>query len=120
MRTIDRRLAGILLHPTALPGPHGMGDLGPAAKHFVDWLVSASQSVWQVLPLNPIGPGNSPYASVSAFAGSPLLVALEPLLEKKWLPPIATHEVASFNPRRVDFDGAMNWRMNRLRAAAQG
>ena len=75
MSTLDRRRSGILLHPTSLPGPHGSGDFGPAALHFVDWLVSAGQSVWQMLPLNPIGPGNSPYASVSAFAGSPLLVA---------------------------------------------
>jgi len=79
MTTALARACGILLHPTSLPGPHGSGDFGAAAYHFVDWLVSAGQSVWQMLPLTPIGPGNSPYAGVSAFAGSPLLVALEPL-----------------------------------------
>ena len=79
------RRSGILLHPTSLPGPHGSGDFGPAAYHFVDWLVAAGQRLWQVLPLTPIGPGNSPYASVSAFAGSPWLVALEPLIYKGWI-----------------------------------
>ena len=56
------RASGVLLHPTSLPGPHGSGDCGPAAYHFVDWLVSAGQSLWQILPLNGIGAGNSPYA----------------------------------------------------------
>jgi 4-alpha-glucanotransferase len=67
---------GILLHPTSLPGPHGSGDLGPAAYHFVDWLVGAGQSLWQVLPLGSVGPGNSPYISPSAFAGNELLIDL--------------------------------------------
>jgi 4-alpha-glucanotransferase len=120
MRTIDRRLAGILLHPTALPGPHGMGDFGPTAKHFVDWLVSASQSVWQVLPLTPVGPGNSPYASVSAFAGSPLLVGLEPLMEHGWLAAIDAHECKDFSVDRVDFARVTPWRMAKLRSAHAG
>ena len=67
------RHSGILLHPTSLPGPHGSGDLGPAAFHFVDWLSCAEQTLWQVLPLGGIGPGNSPYMSPSAFAGNELL-----------------------------------------------
>ena len=117
---LDRRRSGILLHPTSLAGANGSGDLGPSAYHFVDWLAAAGQSVWQMLPLNPIGPGNSPYASVSAFAGSPLLVALEPLVEKGWLSPIEVHETADFNPQRVDFGGVIRWRMAKLRAAAQG
>src|SRR5512134_2408043 len=104
MTTLDRRLCGILLHPTSLPGPHGSGDFGPSAYHFIDWLVAAGQSVWQMLPLNPIGPGNSPYASVSAFAGSPLLVALEPLVEKGWLGPASAADTAGLHARRVEFD----------------
>ncbi|HOG03358.1 MAG TPA: 4-alpha-glucanotransferase, partial [Accumulibacter sp.] len=64
--TSNLRRGGILLHPTSLPGPHGSGDLGPAAYHFVDWLVAAGQSCWQVLPLGSAGPGNSPYISPSA------------------------------------------------------
>jgi 4-alpha-glucanotransferase len=81
---IPQRSSGVLLHITSLPGPHGIGDFGPAAYKFVDWLASAGQSLWQWLPTTPIGPGNSPYQSVSAFAGSPLMVALEPLVESGW------------------------------------
>jgi 4-alpha-glucanotransferase len=114
------RSSGVLLHPTSLPGPHGIGDLGPSAYHFVDWLVSAGQGAWQVLPLNPIGPGNSPYASVSVFAGSPLLVALEPLVEAGWLAPPPAEELAGFDARRVDFGRVIPWRMAKLREAAAG
>ncbi|NVB36743.1 4-alpha-glucanotransferase [Pseudenhygromyxa sp. WMMC2535] len=119
MSTQPRRRCGVLLHPTSLPGPHGIGDLGPSAYHFVDWLVTAGARSWQVLPLNPIGPGNSPYASVSAFAGSPLLVALEPLIEAGWLDPVPPRESESFDPMRVDFGRVIPWRMAKLRAAAQ-
>ncbi|MFO1266169.1 MAG: 4-alpha-glucanotransferase [Rubrivivax sp.] len=79
------RASGVLLHLTSLPGPHGSGDLGPAAYHFVDWLAVAGQRRWQVLPLTGIGPGNSPYMSSSAFAGNPLLVDLAELHEQGWL-----------------------------------
>src|ERR1035441_3322909 len=67
------RAAGILLHPTSLPSRGGVGDFGPAAYQFVDFLASARQGLWQVLPLGPLGYGNSPYSSTSAFAGNPLL-----------------------------------------------
>ena len=79
------RASGILLHPTSLPGPHGSGDFGPAAWHFIDWLAAAGQGLWQVLPLNPVGPGWSPYMSPSAFAISPLLVDLADLARRGWL-----------------------------------
>ena len=120
MASLDRRLGGVLLHPTALPGPHGVGDFGPDTTRFIDWLASAGQSVWQVLPLTPIGPGNSPYASVSAFAGSPLLVAFEPLLERGWLEPIEVHESKGFNADRVEFERVSAWRLARLRNAHVG
>src|SRR5512139_2272834 len=120
MPTLDRRLAGVLLHPTALPGPHGSGDFGPTSKHFIDWLVSAGQSIWQVLPLTPVGPGNSPYASESAFAGSPLLVALEPMVEHGWLDPIDEHELKGFSADRVDFEHVSPWRLAKLRSAHAG
>ena len=120
MTPLDRRRSGIVLHPTSLPGPHGSGDFGPAAFHFVDWLLAAGQSVWQMLPLNPIGPGNSPYASVSTFAGAPLLIALEPIVAKGWLAPIGAVETARFGARHVDFDRVTRWRMEKLRAAAHG
>ena len=65
------RSAGILLHPTSLPGPHGTGDLGEAAYRFVDFLQEARQTIWQMMPLGPVGLGNSPYSARSAFAGAP-------------------------------------------------
>lgn len=79
------RAAGILLHPTSLPSRGGIGDFGPAAYAFVDSLASARQSLWQVLPLGPVGYGNSPYSSTSAFAGNPLLVSLERLADHGWI-----------------------------------
>src|SRR5437899_7261799 len=79
------RAAGILLHPTSLPSRGGIGDFGPAAYQFVDFLASARQGVWQVLPLGPLGYGNSPYSSTSAFAGNPLLISLERLAEHGWI-----------------------------------
>ena len=72
------RSSGVVLHITSLPGAHGVGDLGDSAHRFVAWLASAGQSLWQMLPVNPIGPGNSPYQCPSAFAGSGLMVALQP------------------------------------------
>ncbi len=113
------RRCGILLHPTSLPGPHGIGDFGPGAWHFVDWLAAAGQGAWQVLPLAPVGPGNSPYAGVSAFAGSPLMVALEPLVERGWLAPIDAATLG-FDAARVDYERVAPWRMARLREAHAG
>jgi 4-alpha-glucanotransferase len=79
------RAAGILLHPTSLPSRGGVGDFGPAAYQFVDALASAQQGLWQVLPLGPVGYGNSPYSSISAFAGNPLLISLERLVDHGWI-----------------------------------
>ncbi len=99
------RHSGILLHPTSLPGPFGIGDLGDAAYRFVDFLASAGQTYWQVLPLAPTGYGDSPYQTLSAFAGNPLLVSLERLAtlghlasgDLENLPPLPTDRVA-FGP----------------------
>lgn len=76
------RSSGILLHPTSLPGPWGIGDLGPAAYAFVDFLAAAGQSLWQILPLGPTGYGDSPYQCFSAFAGNPLLISLDALIQR--------------------------------------
>ena len=84
---ILHRASGILLHPTSLPGPHGIGALGPEAFAFVDFLAAAGQSVWQILPLGPTGYGDSPYSSLSDFAGNPLLICLERLVEAGDLTP---------------------------------
>ena len=112
------RGSGILLHPTSLPGPSGSGDFGPDAYKFVDWLASAGQSYWQVLPLGEIGPGNSPYMSSSAFAGSLLLIDLAELARHGWLEgkDLATHP--RFEPGRVDFTLMPPFRIERLRRAA--
>jgi 4-alpha-glucanotransferase len=115
---LSERAAGVLLHLTSLPGPHGIGDFGPEARRFVDWLSAAGQRVWQWLPTNPIGPCDSPYQSVSAFAGSPLMVALQPLVERGWL--AAPAEVPDFDARRADYARAVPWRLQQLRQAAAG
>src|ERR1700694_4308266 len=81
------RASGILLHPTSLPSRGGIGAFGPAGYQFVDFLASARQGIWQVLPLSPIGFGNSPYSATSAFAGNPLLISLERLAEHGWVGP---------------------------------
>jgi 4-alpha-glucanotransferase len=119
MIDLTQRSAGVLLHITSLPGPNGIGDFGPDAYHFVDWLVSAGQRLWQWLPATPIGPGDSPYQSVSAFAGSPLMVALEPLVERGWLAPPVPPE-GGFDAAKVDFCKVAPWRLDQLRAANAG
>ncbi len=113
------RASGILLHPTSLPGPHGSGDFGPAAFHFVDWLVGAGQKLWQILPLGGIGPGNSPYMSTSAFAGNLLLVDLAELGRLGWLRPDELEPPPGIAAQRVEFGAVVPFRMDRLARAAQ-
>jgi 4-alpha-glucanotransferase len=96
------RSAGILLHPTSLPGPYGIGDLGPAAYHWVDALTRAGQSWWQMLPLNPPGAGNSPYTTFSAFAGNSHLISPD-LLAREGLLRQADLDEAELPPGPVDF-----------------
>ena len=76
------RSSGILLHPTSLPETPGIGTIGKQAYKFVDWLASANQTLWQILPIGPTGYGDSPYASFSTFAGNPLMIDLDMLKEK--------------------------------------
>jgi 4-alpha-glucanotransferase len=116
---IPARASGILAHITSLPGPHGIGDFGPDAYCFVDWLQSSGQTLWQWLPTTPIGPGDSPYQSVSAFAGSPLMVALEPLIEKKWIPASIT-DAQEFGGIALDFGKVINFKNRALRLAKSG
>ncbi len=112
------RASGVLLHPTSLPGPHGSGDLGPCAFHFVDWLATARQTLWQILPLGGIGPGNSPYMSSSAFAGNLLLIDLAELQAHGWLDEADLLPDARFSDARIDFGAVVPWRMARLQQAA--
>ena len=79
------RASGILLHPTSLPSRGGIGDFGASAYAFADFLASAKQGLWQVLPLGPLGFGDSPYSSTSAFAGNPLLISLDRLADRGWI-----------------------------------
>src|SRR3954467_14019311 len=99
-----RRESGILLHITSLPAPHGVGDLGPAAYRFVDFLARTGQQIWQVLPLGPTGYGNSPYQCYSAFGGNPLLISLEMLADDGLLQAGEAAADTSLRRDRVDFD----------------
>jgi 4-alpha-glucanotransferase len=105
------RASGLLLHPTSLPGDHGIGDLGSNAFKFVDFLVQAKQDYWQVLPLGPTGWGDSPYASYSAFAGNTLLISPDKLVEDGFLSHPADGEKTSSD--RVDY-GAVYESKNRI------
>jgi 4-alpha-glucanotransferase len=111
------RRAGILLHPTSLPGPCGVGDLGLEAERFLDWAAAAGQTLWQVLPLGPTGGGASPYTSSSAFAGNPFLLSPERLVEEGLLPEAALAERPTFRDDRVDFGAVRPWKERLLRAS---
>src|SRR3954463_13285172 len=113
------RASGVLLHPTSLPGPHGSGDLGPEAYHFIDWLAGASQRLWQILPLGGIGPGNSPYMSSSAFAGNVLLIDLADLHRRGWLTSDDLQPSPDFNDHHVRYPATIAFRMERLARATQ-
>jgi len=80
---LQQRSSGLLLHITSLPSAHGVGDLGPEAYRFADFLSASGQTYWQILPLTPVDPGAgfSPYSSPSAFAGNTLMISLEKLVE---------------------------------------
>src|SRR5690349_4993935 len=97
------RSGGILLHPTSLPGPYGMGDLGPQAYRFVDWLVETGCKLWQVLPLGPTGYADSPYQCFSAFAGNPNLISPELLAREGLLAP-SDWSATKFPTDRVAYD----------------
>ncbi len=109
---MGERKSGVLLHITSLPGTAGIGTLGKEAYKFADWLHRANQTLWQVLPLGPTGYGDSPYASFSTFAGNPLLVDLDMLVEKGW----ATAELVAppdyiKSEGKVDFGSVVWWKM---------
>jgi 4-alpha-glucanotransferase len=113
------RSSGVLLHPTSLPGPHGSGDLGASAYHFVDWLAGAGQRLWQLLPLGGIGPGNSPYMSSSAFAGNVLLIDLMELAQRGLLYDDELVSEKNFKDLEINFSKVVPWRMEKLALAAQ-
>ncbi|MFP3897842.1 MAG: 4-alpha-glucanotransferase [Dehalococcoidia bacterium] len=112
------RASGILLHPTSLPGGSGIGDLGREAYHFADFLADSGQRLWQVLPLGPTGYGNSPYQCPSVFAGNPLLISLERLVEDGLLKPADLKSGPSFPEDRVDYDSVTEFKLPLLRKAS--
>ena len=105
------RCSGILLHPTSLPGRFGIGDLGPCAYEFADFLSAAGQKLWQVLPLNPTGYGDSPYQCFSAFAGNPMLLSLERLRDQGLLEQRDLDAAPEFPAESIDFGRAIEFKM---------
>jgi len=112
-----QRSSGILAHPTSFPGPHGIGDLGDGAYRFVDWLAAAAQHVWQIMPLVPTGLGNSPYSSPSAFAGNPLLISLNRLVDDGLLDDDHLITEFGFADDHAEFEDARLFKMPRIRWA---
>ena len=109
-----RRSAGVLLHPTSLPGPDGIGDVGPQAYRWIDWLAATGCTLWQVLPLGPTGYGDSPYQCFSAFAGNPLLVSSELLLQDGLLAAADLDDRPEFPADHVDFGPVIQWKLKLL------
>lgn len=114
------RRCGILCHPTCLPGPYGIGDLGQAAYQFVDFLASAGQTAWQILPLGPTGYGDSPYQPFSAFAGNPLLIDPRQLAEDGLLSEDDLTPPSSIAEDRVHYGEVIGFKQAVLRCAHRG
>ncbi|MEL6321338.1 MAG: 4-alpha-glucanotransferase, partial [Cyanobacteria bacterium J06626_14] len=112
------RVSGILLHPTSFPGHLGIGNVGPAAYPFIDFLVASQQSIWQVLPLGPTGHGNSPYMSYSSMAGNPLLISLEVLRDKGLISQDDLNQLPEFPHDYVDYERVINGKVPLLVKAA--
>src|SRR5271157_6107116 len=102
---MPRRRSGLLLHLTSLPSPFGIGDMGPRAHQFVDFLAEGKQTFWQILPLNPTDPihNDSPYSSISAFAGNPLLISPELLVQDELLLKSDLESAPPFPESKVDY-----------------
>ncbi len=111
------RSGGILLHPTSLPSPYGIGDLGPEAYKWIDWLAGAGCKLWQVLPLGHTGYGDSPYQCFSAFAGNPYLISPELLTQERLLARDELEEALSLPTQRVDYGAVIPWKLNILAKA---
>ncbi len=113
----NKRAAGILLHPSSLPSPHGIGDLGPSAYAFIDFLQQAGLGLWQVLPLGPTGYGDSPYQCFSAFAGNPALLSLTQLVEDGLLTQTEVDALPALPANTANPDGAMALKLPLLQKA---
>jgi 4-alpha-glucanotransferase len=113
------RSAGILLHPTSLPGKYGIGTIGENAYHFVDFLVECGQKLWQVFPLGPTGYGDSPYQSFSTFAGNPLLIDLELLQKEGLLSQNDLDRIPTYDQKNIDFGSLIEIKYELLSLAFQ-
>jgi len=113
------RSSGILLHPSSLPGPYGIGEIGPEAHRWLDQLAEMGQRLWQTLPLGPTGYGNSPYQSLSSFAGNPLLISLDMLRNDGVLLPQDLTMMPTFPEDRVEFGSVIEVRSAFLKLAAR-
>jgi 4-alpha-glucanotransferase len=113
------RSSGIILHPTSLPGPYGIGDLGSQAHQWIDFLAEAGCGLWQILPLGPTGYGDSPYQCFSAFAGNFYLISPEALLADNLLKPDDLADLPKFPQESVDFGWVINWKINLLERSFQ-
>ena len=113
------RCSGILLHFTSLPGRFGIGDFGPCAYEFADFLHAAGQKLWQVLPLNPTGYADSPYQCFSAFAGNPMLLSLERLRDQGLLHESDLARAPKFPDGSIDYGPVIEFKMSALRRAAE-
>jgi 4-alpha-glucanotransferase len=113
------RSSGILLHPTSFPSRFGIGDFGPEAYQFIDFLAESGQQLWQVLPLSPTGYGNSPYMSYSAFAGNPMLICPETMQQKGLLSEEDLAQIPEFPKGSVDFEKVIPVKMKWLETAYQ-
>jgi 4-alpha-glucanotransferase len=105
------RSSGIILHPTSLPGAYGIGDIGPAAHRWVEFLANTGCTLWQVLPLGPTGYGDSPYQCFSAFAGNPYLISPEALQADGLLTASDLADLPAFPTEKVDFGWAIHWKL---------
>jgi len=112
------RCSGILLHITSLPGPYGIGDLGESAREVADLLAEAGQKIWQVLPLNPTGYGDSPYQGFSAFAGNPLLIDPDALVRQGTLKASDLPRAPAALAESVDYGWVIQFKLAALRRAA--
>lgn len=112
-----KRASGILLHPSSLPGPYGIGDMGKNAFKFIDLLKKSGQKIWQVLPLGPTSFGDSPYQSFSAFAGNQLLINPEILMEKKLITNEDLNNIPEFSEKKIDFENVIKYKNKIFRIA---
>lgn len=112
-----KKYAGILAHPTSFPSPYGIGDLGPGAYQFIDFLAASGLNLWQVLPLGHTGFGDSPYQPFSAFAGQPLIIDIDYLRKKKLLLDEDFSAMPDWDPEKIDYGTLIEFKTGLLKKA---